>query len=64
MDLNGYLVEKLAESHLDELREAAGREALARRLRGRRPLRWTLGQALVSLGNRLRGDLNPARASA
>jgi hypothetical protein len=64
MDLNGYIVEMLAHSHLDELRATAERHALVRRLRGRRPLRWTLGQALVSLGTRLRGDLSPARASA
>jgi hypothetical protein len=64
MDLNVYAAGILAQSRLAELREAADRHHLARTVRRPRPLRWTLGQALVRLGTRLSSSPAPARASA
>jgi hypothetical protein len=62
MDMNGYLAEFLTHRHLEDLRAAAQRHELARQ--ARRPLRWTLGRVLVSLGTRLQRDWSPARVSA
>ena len=56
MDMNLYLVEWWAKERLDELRAALKREQLAESLRQRPPLRVTIGLALISLGQRLRGS--------
>jgi len=64
MDMNVYAAGILAQSRLAELRDAADRYHLAQTARPSRPLRWTVGQALVRLGTRLLGDPAPARASA
>ena len=56
MDMNLYLVEWWAKERLDELRAALKREQLAEALRERPPLRVTVGLALISLGQRLRGN--------
>ena len=56
MDMNVYLVEWWAKERLDELRAALKREQLAESLRQRPPLRVTIGLALISLGQRLRGN--------
>jgi len=56
MDMNVYLVEWWAKERLDELRAALKREQLAESLRQRPPLRVTIGLALISLGQRLRGS--------
>ena len=64
MDMNLYAAGFLAQSRLTELREAADRHHRAQAARPSRPLRWTLGQALVRLGTRLSSDPTPARASA
>ncbi len=56
MDMNLYLVEWWAKERLDELRAALTREQLAEALRDRPPLRVTVGLALISLGQRLRGN--------
>jgi len=56
MDMNLYLVEWWAKERLDELRAALNREQLAEALRERPPLRVTVGLALISLGQRLRGN--------
>jgi hypothetical protein len=64
MDVNLYAAGLLAQGRLTELREAAERHHLARAARRRRPLRRTLGHALIRLGTRLLGAPSPARASA
>ena len=64
MDMNLYAAGILAQCRLAELRAAADRYQLAQQARPARPLRWTLGQALVRLGTRLQSDPAPARASA
>jgi len=56
MDMNLYLVEWWAKERLDELRAALTREQLAEALCDRPPLRVTVGLALISLGQRLRGN--------
>ena len=56
MDMNVYLVEWWAKERLDELRAALKREQLVESLRQRPPLRVTIGLALISLGQRLRGN--------
>jgi hypothetical protein len=61
MDMNLYLVEWWAKERLDELRAALNREQLAEALRERPPLRVTVGLALISLGQRLRGLRRPER---
>jgi hypothetical protein len=64
MDVNTYAGMILAEARLAELREAAQRQHVAQAARTPRPIRVTLGHALIRLGQRLLGGLTPARASA
>ena len=62
MDMNVYLVEWWAKERLDELRAALKREQLAEARRERPPLSVTVGLALISLGQRLRGNAAGAGA--
>ena len=62
--MNLYVSEIVARVCLEERHAAAMRHALARAARPEHPLRSALGRALVRLGTRLQGGLEPARASA
>ena len=56
MDLNMYLAEYWLKERMGEVRAAAMRDQLVQSLRTRRrPLRVTVGQALVRLGQRVQG---------
>jgi hypothetical protein len=56
MDLNIYVTEYWVKERMNEVRAAAMRDQLAQSLRTRPPLRVTVGQTLVWLGQRLQGD--------
>jgi hypothetical protein len=57
MDLNMYLAEYWLKERMGEVRAAAMRDRLVQSLRTRRrPLRATVGQALVRLGHRVQGS--------
>jgi hypothetical protein len=60
MDLNIYVAEYWVKERMGEVRAAAMRDQLVQSLRTRRPLRVAVGEALVSLGQRVQGS--PARA--
>lgn len=62
MDPNEYLVECLVKQRLAEARAAAARNALARSLPPRRPVRGALGRALIRIGYRILGPV-PERFS-
>lgn len=64
MDLNVYLAEILAQSHLAELRAQAQHCHQARRAGHRRPFRIALGHALIRTGRRLLGGLAAVEAPA
>jgi HPt (histidine-containing phosphotransfer) domain-containing protein len=64
MDLNVYLAEILAQSHLAELRAQAQQCHQAQQTGRRRPLRVALGHALIRAGHRLLGGLAAVEAPA
>ncbi|HEV8440743.1 MAG TPA: hypothetical protein VGT40_21870 [Methylomirabilota bacterium] len=62
--MNGYLDEQLVRERLDEARALAAQSALVRSLRPmRRPVRVTVGLALIRVGHLVAGRA-PRRAGA
>ncbi|HEU4367258.1 MAG TPA: hypothetical protein VFV05_03400 [Methylomirabilota bacterium] len=64
MDMNVYVAEILARSHLAELRAQALRCHQAQQAARARPLRVALGHALIRAGRRLLGGLAAVEAPA
>jgi hypothetical protein len=50
MDMNAYVMEVLSRHQLEELRAGAERQSQLREIAPARPLRVTLGLALIRLG--------------
>jgi hypothetical protein len=64
MDMNEYCLSEMVHERLREMRAEAESIALRARRQARRPLRVTLGHALVRLGNRLLSGFTAVRAAA
>jgi hypothetical protein len=64
MDYNDYSASLIIKQRHAELIDAARREALAQRQRGRRPVRTALGTALIQAGAWLIGEREVPRRSA
>lgn len=64
MHMNEYVLEILVRDRLADMRERGEQSHRIRATRpGSRPLRFALGHALIWMGHRLQGVLEPSRAT-